>query len=273
MKSILLFIGALLIMPVFTGNAQSLHRKGEMYGYWGWNRGWFSKSDIHFSGTHYDFVLEQAKAKDKPEPFALRTYFGPSLFTIPQYNYRLGFFFHQDWDISAGMDHMKYVVQAPQSLHVHGYIHETSTEFDGEYEHRPIILTDDFLHFEHTDGLNYLNLEVRRYFKLLHRKHADLEAFAGLGAGMLIPRTNATLWTKKRYDEFHVSGYGTDVLTGLRITLFKYAFIQTETKGGFIHMPDIRTSHDLTDKAQQHFFFAQWNVVFGGRWFILKNDQ
>ncbi len=32
--------------------------KGKIYAFWGWNRGWYSKSDIHFTGENYDFKLQ-----------------------------------------------------------------------------------------------------------------------------------------------------------------------------------------------------------------------
>ena len=47
-------------------------------------------------------------------------------------------------------------------------------------------------------------------------------------------------------------------------------FIQEEAKYGFIHMPDISTTYDPADRAKQHFFFMQYNVVFGAQ-FQLTN--
>jgi len=43
----------------------------------------------------------------------------------------------------------------------------------------------------------------------------------------------------------------------------------SELKGGFIHMPDIRTTLIPIDKASQHFFFSQANIVFGVRMNLL----
>lgn len=34
-------------------------------------------------------------------------------------------------------------------------------------------------------------------------------------------------------------------------------------KGGFINMPDIRTTEFKADRAAQHFFFWQGNILFG----------
>jgi hypothetical protein len=52
-------------------------------------------------------------------------------------------------------------------------------------------------------------------------------------------QTNATLLGKERYDDFHVSGYGTSLKAGLNLTFFKHFYIQGELKGGYINMQDI----------------------------------
>ncbi|MFZ1702900.1 MAG: hypothetical protein WAT79_01065, partial [Saprospiraceae bacterium] len=83
-------------------------RKGKIYVFWGWNWSVYSKSDLHFKGSDYDFTLKNVKSSDRQSPFSLNTYFNPSKFTIPQYNFRLGYYLKEHWDISFGIDHMKY---------------------------------------------------------------------------------------------------------------------------------------------------------------------
>jgi len=61
-----------------------------------------------------------------------------------------------------------------------------------------------------------------------------------------------------------VAGYGVSAKVGLNLTFFKYFFIQTELKGGYIDMPDIITTHTGPDRASQHFFFLQRIIAFGG---------
>ena len=51
---------------------------------------------------------------------------------------------------------------------------------------------------------------------------------------------------------------------GLNITIFKYFYLQGELKGGYINMPDIRTTYDPSDRASQKFFFFQRILAFGG---------
>lgn len=242
--------------------------KNKFYIYWGWNRGWYTDSDIRFNGDNYDFTLYNVKARDRQSDFEVGTYLNPVKMTIPQTNFRVGYFITDHWSISAGTDHMKYVMQQNQEVKISGYIENTKTEYNDTYNNNDIELREDFLMFEHTDGLNYINAEVRRSDMILdlnkhHRADINVNLVEGLGAGILFPRTNTTLLGKERYDEFHVSGYGIGTMAGLNITFWNFFFIQSELKGGFINMPDIRTTASKSDRAHQHFFFLQSNIVFG----------
>ena len=248
--------------------------KGKIYFYWGWNISQYSSSDIRFYGDNYDFTVQNAKARDKvTKPVGYDKYLNPSNMTIPQTNARLGYYFHDNWNASIGLDHMKYVVTQFQTAKVSGDINLTSqnegiTSFNGVYNNTDTILSEEFVSFEHTDGLNYINLEVARVDNLgdyigLNPDKIQINLTEGLGAGVLIPKTNAKILGKERHDEFHLSGYGISLKGGVNITFFKYFFIQAEAKAGFINLPDIRTTGDSTDKAKQHFFFSQQNISFG----------
>lgn len=248
--------------------AQSKHNKGKFYVFWGWNRAEYSKSDIRFTGDNYDFTLYDVKAQDRPTSFGM-VYINPSRMTIPQYNFRLGYFFHDNWNISIGTDHMKYVMSQNQGVKISGTINEEGNPYNGVYDNDNIYLTENFLQFEHTDGLNYANIELRRFDNLAHLSLVksgngiDFNITEGAGAGVLYPRTNTTLMGKERYDEFHLAGWGTAAVVGLNVTFFNKIFAQTELKGGYINMNDIRTTESKSDKAKQNFFFAQHNLVFG----------
>lgn len=268
---IMRIILVLFILSSFLSAAQdSYHRKGEMYIYWGWNRGAYTKSDIRFHGNNYDFTLDKVIAKDRQSPFDPRLYFNPAKMTIPQYNLRIGVFINDKYDISFGADHMKYVMRNYQDVTINGYIENSQTPYDGTYNNDTINLTPDFLLFEHTDGLNYENIEIRRSDILFARDKFRIETRVGAGIGFLLPRTNTTLLNNQRYDEFHLAGYGMGIMGGIHLSFFKHFFIQFEGKGGFIHMPDIRTTMYKSDKASQHFFFAQVNGVFGANFNLTK---
>ncbi|MFZ2323767.1 MAG: hypothetical protein WAV89_08730 [Ignavibacteriaceae bacterium] len=83
----------LLLSTTFAGYTQDQpetkqhERKGDLYFFWGWNRGWYTNSDINFKGDDYNFTIEKVEAKDRQTKFGLNTYFNPTKATIPQYNF------------------------------------------------------------------------------------------------------------------------------------------------------------------------------------------
>ena len=136
-------------------NAQTTKRgnKGKMYVLWGWNRGFYSDSDIHFKGDDFDFELKGVEGNDRISEFSFYNYFKIDRITIPQTNFRIGYFFHDNYTISLGVDHMKYVMPNYKTVKIDGTI-DAETPFDGVYSGEDILVTDQFLTFEHTDGLN-----------------------------------------------------------------------------------------------------------------------
>lgn len=243
--------------------------KGKFFAYWGWNFSGYSNSDIHFKGNSYDFTLKNVKATDRQTKFSFKDYFNPSRITIPQTNFRIGYFFKENYTISIGVDHMKYVMVQNQNVAINGFVNVGNTIYDGVYRNNNIQLKEDFLTFEHTDGLNYINSQLYRFDDISHWFNLDLENLKinlteGLGVGVLFPKTNTKLLENERYDKFHVAGYGTSMGVGLNITFLKHFFVQSDIKGGYIYMPDIRTTKNSNDVASQSFFFYQYNILLGG---------
>ena len=152
--------------------------------YWGWNRAAFSSSDIQISGDNYDFILEDVIAHDRQTPFSTYDYFHPLRITIPQFNARIGYYITDRISISIGSDHMKYVVDSNQVANISGYIENSSTQYDGIYENEPIVLASDFLLLEHTDGLNYINIEARRTDNLKTLNNNVFDFIEGFGLGV-----------------------------------------------------------------------------------------
>jgi hypothetical protein len=244
-----------------------------MFVFWGGNRESFSKSDIHFKGPDYDFTLYDVMANDKPKGWNI-DYVNPSRMTIPQTNLRIGYFINDHYNISIGLDHMKYVMIQNQNVEIGGVVGASYPDYAGVYlpsGNHTIDMTDGaFLKFEHTDGLNYINTEfsrvddISKIFKIRNTDKFQVNITEGVGAGILYPKTNATLLGKERHDDFHISGFGISAKVGLNLTFFKYFFLEAEMKGGYINMNDIRTTNEPSDRASQHFLFLQRIIAFGG---------
>lgn len=268
-KYILILFFLFSFSTLFAKNKKSF--KNEVSFFWGWNHAQYSTSNLHLKGADYDFTLKKIVAKDRQSPFGYNPYFKLNTITIPQYDYRLGWFFKNNWQVSVGFDHMKYVMKQNQTVAIDGFINTSDSIYNGTYTGQDIVLKDDFLTFEHTDGLNYLNAEIRRMDNLYNLKklknskwlNIDINGLAGFGVGFMYPRTNTHLLNYNRYDEFHIAGFGLASVTGLNISFYNFFFLQCELKGGFINMPNIRTTEFKTDKGSQHFWFAQENVSFG----------
>jgi hypothetical protein len=244
------------------------HNKGKFFFSWGGNRESYTKSDITFKGNDYDFTLYDVTAHDKPKGWHV-DYINPGRMTIPQTNFRMGYFIKDHYSIAIGWDHMKYVMFQDRAVNINGY-YPNPGSYNELLPNNQVWLTEKFLKFEHTDGLNYVNTEFSRHddisslFKIKNTDKIQISLTEGVGIGLLYPKTNTTLLEKPRRDDFHISGYGTSLKAGINFTFYKHFYIQGEVKSGYINMPDIRTTISAEDTASQHFFFLQRIIAFGG---------
>jgi hypothetical protein len=278
LKAILLF--CVLTINAFaqekdpaTPERYTAHNKGKFFIYWGGNRESYTRSDINFTGNGYNYTLYNVEAHDKPKGWSI-DYVNPARMTIPQTNARIGYYITDHYSIGVGLDHMKYVMTQNQTVNMNGYIDlpegDTGSAYNGIYNNVPAVLTEDFLTFEHTDGLNFVNAGISRiddlskYFGIRNTDIVQINLTEGIYGGFLYPKTNAMVLGKQRHDDFHVSGYGIMAEAGINITFLKYFFILGEFKTGYIDMPDIRTTYQGADRASQHFNYFQKMISVGG---------
>ena len=241
--------------------------KGSFYFSWGYNKDWFSKSDVHFKNTSgeynaftgnfdsYDFTVYGTKAKD-------RTGFKDILrtdLTIPQYVYRLGYYFNnkRDLGIEINFDHAKYVMIDWQTLHVKGTIHGKEIDTD------TLISPVDFLKFEHTNGANFLMLNglKRQRFLVSANKKYWLSGIIKLGAGIVIPKTDVTLFGQRLDNRFHIAGFISGIETGLRFDAFKHVFMEYTVKGSYANYLNVLVMG--AGKANHHFWVLENILTFG----------
>jgi len=247
---------------------ENIRQKGQRYGYWGWNRSQYSDSDIHFKGDDHDFTLHSTSAKDRQNKVTTSSifdrYLSPVNLTIPQYNYRAGYYIADDWAISLGFDHMKYVVEADQIVSMSGTISTPGFEKTAA-SREDKKLDEDFMNFEHTDGLNMISIETEYFHSLWnHGQDYDFALFAGAGFGAMVPKTNVRMLNYKRNDEFHLAGYATSVKAGFEFTFFHNWFFRALTKLGYTNLGDVLTTSE-GGKAAQSFYFEEYIGAIGYR--------
>ncbi len=230
---------------------------GTLYFAWGYNSDWFSKSDLHFedhSTGNYDFTLYDVKAEDRPN---LSHLFDRDI-SIPQYSYRLGYYFNSrhDLGVELSFDHAKYIVSQYQMVHIKGTIHDHEVDKD-------TLISPRFLLFEHTNGANFLmvNLMKRcKFFQSGNHKHV-LNAVLKPGAGIVIPKTDVMLFGEHRDNVFHVAGYIIGLDTELRYEYGKHLFAEAGAKGCFANYANVLTIGSA--KANHHFFSFELLFAIG----------
>jgi hypothetical protein len=240
-------------------------KKGSFYFFWGYNRSSFSPSDIHFKGPEYDFTLYGLKASDRPSAFGT-VYFNPIQMSIPQYNYRIGYYLTNRFCLSVGMDHMKYVVNANQTALLSGVISPVaSPKYAGSYINHPVSLEKDLLTFDHTNGFNFLSLDAEYLQPLFSVRNEMFSLYwnAGLGGVFLITKTDVRVFNDGLDNRFHLSGYAFAYKTGPRLEYKHKVFIAAEFKSGFVSLPDVLIKNDAPERAEHSVYFYEYYIVAG----------
>jgi hypothetical protein len=231
-------------------------KSGEFYFQWGYNRDWYSKSDIHVYGydprskTNYDFMLFNATAKDKPD---MDRYWQIPRLTIPQYDMNAGYFFNDKHNlgIEVGWNHLKYVVTPNQMVHIKGQIL-------GNYYDQTMQLYDTLLHLQHTNGNNYLIVSLVKRQNIIVNKNVQISAIAKVGVGPMISYTIDTILGDYDPGYFHYHGWVAAMSIGVRATFLKYLFVQTDMQGAFANYTNTKLGYAHLGRAKHHFYSLQW---------------
>ena len=273
-------------------------RKGTFFFYWGYNRAAFSNSDIRLWGDGYDFKITNVSALDEPDKLS-KEYIGPGTFTVPQYNYRLGYYLTDKIYVSIGEDHMKYHI-VPQTTHLSGSISKDNNGGAniGNYNNQEVLvgegeddnpgksiiqlLPQGFVPgFEHCDGLNDASFEIGRLEQIWMSKNGKdaLSVVGGVGAGMVIPDSDVdVLGYEPKHDmdtgkkSYHLAGYSGSLHFGLQFDFCKHFFLLAKLKTGYINLPDILTT-TTGGKASQHFTFIEEQIVLAYTFSFKKHKK
>lgn len=247
----------------FNNNTRSYSRKGSFYIQAGVNWTGFGRSDINFDGPGYDFTLQDIKGHDQPYKLPI------------QYNFHAGYFIRDNYSLSLGFDHMKYVMKIPQEVTISGLIGEqVSTPaiptgpYAGEYLNQVITVTPDLLTLEYTDGFNYFSTHVQRFDDVwvAANRRTSLALETSVGAGIIIPRSDVKLFGLGINNDFNVAGWAATLKGGLLFNFNKNIYFLVNLEAGYANMSKIYTTgrNDI-DKASQKLNFLQNSYLLGIR--------
>jgi hypothetical protein len=203
------------------------HRTGSIYLSWGYNEEWFTHSTVHIKqdalGNNYDLV--EVKGHDH---LGWNYHLLAEQLTIPQYNYRLGYYFNdkQDLGIELNFDHTKYLIVDQQNIHLHGTLNhrptDTSIFFAGQ----------DGFYYYLNNGANFFLVNLVKRVGLYHTNsnkfRLDLTGKAGIGP--VIPHVQNSLFNEANDPHFQFGGWNTGIETAVRATFMRYVYLEFSQK-------------------------------------------
>jgi hypothetical protein len=237
--------------------AKTKKLKGTFYFTWGYHRDQYTHSTIHFKDRttdNYDFTFHHASAVDRPD----WSHFFHTALTVPQYVANLGYFFNDrnDLGIEVSWDHLKYIVRDNQRMHLTGMIRE-------QYYDKDTLVTPNFVHYEHTNGNNYLMVSLVKRQTLIASATTKqkLNAIFKVGLGVTDPKTESNIMGGLNDGPFRISGMVFGASVGLRYDLFKYFYLESSVKGAFVDYTDVKLIND--GRANQVFGSVQYIMAAG----------
>ncbi len=265
MRNLFLFLFLLAFsVPFFTQTETTVSntRKNHLYITWGYTKAWYSKSTIHFKNhagegkaNNYDFTIHNVTAHDRPDFEKIKDVINV---TIPQYVFRIGYQVNKKWGLELNYDHTKYVVDDYQVTRLQGQI-------DNNWIDQQVVMDPDtFLHFEHTDGANFWMINFVRQFNLYDKnKNLEISWVLKPGAGVVIPRTDVTMYGQRLNNNWKLAGWIVGVETGLRVQFLQHGFFEFVTKGSYADYVNAFVLGRGHGRASHHFFTGQLTGTLG----------
>ncbi len=276
-KNVLVIL--VLLVTFFNQDVLAQHKRmkkkesdaqGTIFGYWGYNRSRYTKSDIRFVGPGYDFTMAGARAHDNPATGGVLDYIKPSSITIPQFNVRLGYYFRDHWAFSVGYDHLKYIFADGNEVFLSGEIDpgvDNVNNWSGIYDAEPITTSRSTFHYENSDGMNFLRVELTRTDRWLRfgpKEQFVISTSAGVSLGSILSYNDFNFAGSFSRRTISMSGMGIALHVAPRFEFFRHVFIQPQLSVGYLQQLKVKTRpNNASSYARHGFGYTELNAVLG----------
>ncbi len=226
----------LFFLSPFTISAQNKtsHHKGEFYISWGYNKEWYTYSNLKISQPELgnDYTFKNISGHDHP---GWDKGLFSKAFTIPQYNYRIGYFFgnKQDLGIEINFDHTKFIFKDDQVVHIKGTMN--SKPYDGlaRFKQNDFPTADSNSYYFLNNGANFLLFNIVRRWHLKENKKGNIsiDGLTKFGIGPLIPHVQNKFFDQPQNEpHFQVGGWNTGIEGAIRSTFYKHVYLEFAAK-------------------------------------------
>ena len=262
------FRTTLIVLGIFLSNPTYA---GEWYFNWGYNRDYYSNSDIHVSQPDLgnDFIVHSVQSVDLPQ------WTNGDLFrnhiTVPQFNLRIGYFFDSDpdWGLEFSLDHTKLSSVIGQTRQITGTI--AGNPIDSQQ-----VLTAQTFRYDLHNGFNHIMMNVTRRKNLIRQYDQNLSlAFLGkAGIGIVMPHADNTIFGQQSdvgpktisnavgisNGWWQLKGWTVGLELGLRLVLLKPLFLEVADKVAYSSMSGIPV---YKGRASQSIWMNEWLFLLG----------
>jgi hypothetical protein len=256
--------GMLVILfsfQIIVSLAQKKERKGEFYFSWGYNKDFYTNSNIYVNqpALNNNFVFKNTVLVDHPG-------WDEGLFntplSIPQYNYRFGYFFdkNKDWAFEINFDHAKALIKDNQTVHLVGTYNGAAVDSSFIFSKLGEGVSKNYYYLN--NGANFLlfNIVKRDRFKTLSTKNIAIDGLAKFGIGPLIPHVQNSLFGKENISKFQFGGWNTGVEYALRSTFHNKLFLEFSGKLDYAAYYNLNVYQGL---ARQNFGTLEFILSLG----------
>jgi hypothetical protein len=240
------------VIPLSPSKSQAKKvRKHELYFSWGYNKEWYTNSNVSVSqpslGNSFTFV--NVKGVDHPG-WENEQFFTKAL-SIPQYNYRLGYFIDRDkgWAVEINFDHTKWLFPNNQLVHIKGKINNQPV--DGKVLFADSVAGSDSSSYHYlNNGANFLLFNVVKRWHIWSNKKQSIliDGLGKFGVGPVIPHVQVKYFDQPQNDpHFQLGGWNMGLEGDLKVTFFQYVYIEYANKLDYARYTNLKINQG-TDK-------------------------
>ncbi|MDQ6756284.1 MAG: hypothetical protein M3004_05040 [Bacteroidota bacterium] len=228
MLSVKWILIVIVIWATYNCQAQDkrIHRKGEFYFSWGYNKDWYTKSTVKISqpdlGNKYQFKI--VSGHDHPG-WDEKDFFSKDL-TIPQYNYRLGYFFNnkKNLGVEINFDHTKFIITNGQSVKIIGNLNNRFTDSS-------LIFSEENGFFYYlNNGANFLLFNIVKRWQWYQNKNIKIDLLVKAGIGPVIPHVENNFFGQRNNPGFQFGGWNTGTEGVIRTTFLNHVYVEFSGK-------------------------------------------
>jgi hypothetical protein len=148
--------------------------------------------------------------------------------SIPQYNYRLGYFFNRKKGLAfeINFDHTKHIIQDGQQVKLSGTLNGKQTDSTINFSE------GNGFYYYLNNGANFLLFNIVKRWNWQESKTGNfkLDALGKAGIGPVIPHVQNSFFGKANDPGFQLGGWNMGVEAGARATFYKRVYLEFTNK-------------------------------------------